>query len=200
MVVADKDSKSVDEAKVAADAAKVAADEATVAAGDATVAAELTAEERQNVALHSIKNHAMTAMGIGMIPVPVLDLVALTGVQLNLLRKLGDLYGLKLSDQLGKKLIGSLLSGYFPLAVAAPVASVLKFIPGVGMAAGVLAQSTLAGATTYAVGKLFMRHFESGGDFLDFRAAEMGKRLREEVQEGKEFLKKHATRRESSAV
>jgi uncharacterized protein (DUF697 family) len=175
-------------------------DNAADSVDENTVSTELTVVERQNLALHSIKNHAMTAMGIGIIPVPALDLIALSAVQLNLLRKLGDLYGLKLSDQVGRKLIASLLSGYVPLAVAAPVASVLKFVPGVGMAAGVLAQSTLAGATTYAVGKLFLRHFESGGDFLDFKSAEMGKRLREEVQEGKEFLKKSVTGRKSSTV
>jgi uncharacterized protein (DUF697 family) len=156
--------------------------------------------ERRNLAMHAIKNHAMTAMGIGILPIPGLDLIALGGVQLNLLRKLGDLYGLKLSDQVGKKLLGALLSGYLPLAIAAPAASLLKFIPGVGVAAGVLAQSSLAGATTYGIGKLFLQHFESGGDFLTFKPAEMRKKLREEVQEGKDFIKKHMPGRKSAAV
>lgn len=159
-------------------------------AADAAVveADALTPEERQNEALHTIKNHTITAMGIGILPAPGLDLLALTGVQLNLLRKLGEMYGYKLSDETGKKLLGSLLSGYLPLAIAAPAASLLKFIPGVGIAAGVLAQSTLAGATTYAVGKLFMEHFESGGSFLNFKAT--SQKLRQKVAEGKEFVKK----------
>ena len=55
------------------------------------VEAPLAPGERRNLALHSIKNHTMTAMGIGILPVPGLDLIALGGVQLNLLRKLGDL-------------------------------------------------------------------------------------------------------------
>lgn len=164
-------------------------------ADTATEDAPLTPAERHNEALHSIKNHAMTAMGIGILPMPGVDLVALTGVQLNLLRRLGDLYGHKLSDQVGRKLLGALLSGYLPLAVAAPVASVLKLVPGVGAMAGVLAQSTLAGAFTYAVGKLFLQHFESGGTFLDFNPAEVGAKLREQVQEGKEFLKRKSTRK-----
>ncbi len=156
------------------------------------VAEVVSPEERQNEALHTIKNHTITAMGVGILPAPGLDLIALSGVQLNLLRKLGALYGYKLSDETGKKLLGSLLGGYLPLVIAAPVASILKFIPGVGIAAGVLAQSTVAGATTYAVGKLFLQHFESGGDFLNFKPSEMGQKLREQVEEGKEFIKKHA--------
>lgn len=161
---------------------------------------QLTSAERQNEALHSIKNHAMTAMGVGILPVPGLDLIALTGVQLSLLRKIGALYGLSLSDETGKKLLGSVLGGYLPLAIAGPVGSVLKFIPGVGIAAGVLAQSALAGATTYAVGKLFLQHFESGGTFLDVNAKDMGAKLKQQVQEGKEFLQKHAPGRKTDAV
>lgn len=168
-------------------------------ADTATAVAEtpVSPEERQNLALHTIKNHTITAMGIGILPVPGVDLLALTGVQLNLLRKVGALYGFKLTDEKGKKLLGALLSGYLPLAIAAPVASLLKFIPGVGMAAGALSQSTLAGATTYAVGKLFLQHFESGGDFLDFKPSEMGKKLREQVEEGKDFIKKHVPGRKA---
>lgn len=153
----------------------------------------LTPEERQYEAQHTIKNHAITAMGIGILPVPGVDLVALTGVQLNLLRKLGNLYGLKLSDEVGKKLLASLLSGYLPLAIAAPIASVLKLIPGIGIAAGVLAQSTLAGATTYAVGKLFLEHFESGGNFLNFKTT--NQKLRQKIAEGKDFVKQQTMSR-----
>jgi uncharacterized protein (DUF697 family) len=152
--------------------------------------AERSPAERQNEAMHTIKNHAMTAMGVGILPVPGLDLIALTGVQLSLLRKIGGLYGFTLSDETGKKLLGSVLGGYLPLVIAGPVSSVLKFIPGVGIAAGVLAQSTLAGATTYAVGKLFLQHFETGGNFFNVKTKEMGQKLKQQVQEGKDFLKK----------
>ena len=148
--------------------------DAAVASAE-TADAPLTPQERQNEALHTIKNHVITAMGIGILPVPGLDLIALTGVQLSLLRKVGRLYGHSLSDETGKK----------------PLASLLKFIPGVGIAAGVLAQSTLAGATTYAVGKLFMQHFETGGTFLDVKVSDMSSKLKQQVEEGKAFVQKN---------
>lgn len=163
-------------------------------------AAKLTPAEVENEALHSIKNHAMTAMGVGILPIPGLDLIALTGVQLSLLRKIGGLYGFTLSDERGKKLLGAVLSGYLPLMIAGPVSSVLKFIPGVGIAAGVLAQSTLAGASTYAIGKLFLQHFASGGTLLDVDTKEMGQKLKQHIQEGKDFLKKHAPGAKKDAV
>ena len=168
--------------------------DATIAA--TSVAAEaadpsLNQQERKNDSLHTIKNHVIAAMGIGILPVPGLDLIALTGVQLSLLRKVGRLYGHSLTDEAGKKLLGALLGGYLPLVVTAPLASLLKFIPGVGVAAGVLAQSTLAGATTYAVGKLFAQHFESGGTFLDVKLSDMSSKFKQQVEEGKAFVQKN---------
>jgi len=162
-------------------------------AGGAATECHVTKAERCNEALHTIKNHAMAAMGIGILPAPGLDLLALTAVQLDLLRKLSGLYDVSFSNEAGKKVLGALLGSYLPLAVAAPIASVLKFIPGVGIAAGALAQSATAGATTYAVGKLFVQHFESGGTFLNFEPSEWKNKFHHHVQEGKDFLKKQTT-------
>ncbi len=164
-----------------------------------TTVAPVAHVDRSNEALHVIKNHAITAMGVGILPTPGLDLIALTAVQLNLLRKLGNLYGQSFSEEAGKKFIGALVGGYLPLAVVAPVASILKFIPGVGVAAGVLAQSVSAGASTYAIGKIFSQHFETGGSFLNFEPAKVQAKFREQVQEGKDFIKKRTSSKTETA-
>ncbi len=159
----------------------------------------LTAVETENLALHTIKNHAITAMGIGMLPAPGVDLVALTVVQLNLMRKLGDLYGQQMTDNAGKKVLSALLAGYLPMAVAAPAASLLKFIPGVGTAAGVLAQSSIAGATTYGIGKVIFNHLSQGGTFNNI-GKETLKDLGDEAREGKDFIKSHLASGKSKAA
>lgn len=167
-------------------------EEAAVATetGLETNAAEAVLKERERQsAENTVKNHAITAMGVGILPIPGLDLLALTTVQLSLLRKLSELYGFTLTDELGRKLLSAVLGGYLPLVIAGPAGSILKFVPGIGIAAGVLAQSTLAGATTYAVGKLFIEHFETGGTLLDVKPTEMAKKLKKAVQEGKAMLK-----------
>lgn len=166
------------------------AHEAEAGPGTDVVDEHLTVRERRSAALRLITNHAITASAVGMVPIPGLDLVALSTVQLNLLRKLSELHGFTLTDELGKKLLTAVLGSYLPLTIATPAASILKFIPGVGMAAGVLAQSTLAGATTYAVGKLFLEHFETGGTVLDVNPAEMARKLKKAVEEGKTALKR----------
>ncbi len=193
--------KSTD--KVEAPVDPVAPAVAAPAAAESTISADtavlVTKAERDSEVLNSIKNHTIAAMGIGILPVPGVDLLALTAVQLNMLRKLGSLYGKDFSDEIAKKLLGALLAGYLPLALVAPVASMLKFIPGVGSAAGVLAQSATAGTTTYAVGKVFADHFEKGGDLLNFKPAEMRDMLRKQIEEGKAFIKRHTSKKAEAA-
>ena len=155
---------------------------------EATVLPEPTFEERmaRNDAL--VRKHALAAAGVGLIPLPAIDFIALTGLQANLLRKLSAAYDIPFSEELGKKLVGSLVSGYAPVALAMPVASLLKSVPLIGQTAGVLAMSIVAGASTYAIGKVFVQHFESGGTFLNFDPAAVREYFREQFREGREYV------------
>lgn len=139
-----------------------------------------------------IKNHAFTAAGVGLIPLPVVDFVALTAIQANLLRKLSAFYNVPFTEEIGKKVIGALVGGYAPVAFALPVASLVKMIPIIGQTAGVLAMSAIAGASTYATGKVFVQHFESGGTFLNFNPAAVSEYYKEQFQEGREVVGKTA--------
>lgn len=152
------------------------------------VAPEPTFDERiaRNDAL--VRKHALAAAGVGLIPLPAVDFLALTGVQANLLRKLSAAYDVPFSEELGKKLVGSLVGGYAPVALAMPVASLLKSVPLIGQTTGVLAMSIVAGASTYAIGKVFVQHFESGGTFLNFDPAAVREYFREQFREGREFV------------
>ncbi len=115
-----------------------------------------------------IRNHVLGSMGVGLIPFPVLDIVAMAGVQLNMLRRLAERYNIPFSKDMGKHLIASLLGGGLPMSVGGTLASFIKSIPLIGQVGGALTMPAVTGATTYAVGKVFIQHFESGGTFLDF--------------------------------
>src|SRR5512134_3725407 len=60
---------------------------------------------------NTIKNHAFGAMGVGLIPLPAADFVALTALQVNLLRKLSRFYGVAFSEDVGKKVVAALIGG-----------------------------------------------------------------------------------------
>ncbi len=157
--------------------------------------AELTLTERKKNVDSLIKNHMLTGMGIGLIPIPMFDFIALTGVQLNLLNKLSNVYGVEFSQDRGKKIIASLVSGALPLPLATYAMSFLKMIPLVGQTVGMLSMPVMAGGATYALGKVFVQHFESGGTFLDFDPDSVKIYFAEQFKEGKlnaEILKKES--------
>jgi uncharacterized protein (DUF697 family) len=136
-----------------------------------------------------LRKHAIGAVAIGLIPMPGVDFVALTALQLNLLRKLSAEYGVPFTEDIGKKAVGSLVASYTPVALAMPVASLLKAVPILGQALGGLAMSAVSGASTYAVGKVFIQHFESGGTFLNFDPVAVREYYRTQFQKGQEIVK-----------
>lgn len=115
-----------------------------------------------------LRNHVLGSMGVGLIPIPLVDLVALTGVQLNMLRKLAKAYNIPFAQDKVKNLLASLIGGGIPVTFSNAVASLIKSVPVIGQTTGAVAMPILAGATTYAVGRVFVQHFASGGTFLNF--------------------------------
>lgn len=116
-----------------------------------------------------VKKYMMISIAVGLIPVPLIDVAGLTGVQLHMLSRLSNIYDVQFSDELAASLVGSLLgAGGSVLASKASSRLILRVIPVVGWAAGVVTTSVFAGASTFAVGKVFTQHFASGGTFLTF--------------------------------
>ena len=134
-----------------------------------------------------IRHHVWSAMALGLIPLPFIDLAAVTAVQLNLLRKLAQEYGIKFFDEKGKNIVSALVGGAIP-ATAGPTlgASLSKLIPGLGQTFGVITLPILAGATTYAVGKVFIQHFASGGTFLTFDPEKVKAYYEDMLKEGQQ--------------
>ncbi|MCP4691387.1 MAG: DUF697 domain-containing protein [Desulfobacterales bacterium] len=136
----------------------------------------------------TIRNHALASMGVCLIPFPAVDLVGLTGVQLNLVRNLAKGYRIKFNDSKVKHLVSSLVGTGSSIPFATIVASAAKFIPIVGHAMASVAMPISAGATTYAVGKVFLQHFASGGTFLTFNPDKVRAYYAEMLEKGKTEL------------
>ncbi|QEP43912.1 DUF697 domain-containing protein [Ectothiorhodospiraceae bacterium BW-2] len=145
-----------------------------------------TAEERSAAADKIVRNYTMAAMAPALIPVPGLDLALITSVQLKMLHSLSNEYEVKFSKHLGKEAVASLMGSILPLATTSTVASFVKVVPLVGQAAGTLSLMTLSAAATYAVGKVFIQHFESGGTFLTFDPEAVRDHFAQEFEKGKD--------------
>ncbi len=155
---------------------------------DEVVATPNTPAERLALANKTVRNYSIAAMAPALVPVPFLDLALVTSVQLKMLHSLSNIYGVKFSKNLGKEAITSLMGGIAPLAIQPAAASLVKIIPIVGQAAGTLSMVTLSGASTYAVGKVFIQHFESGGTFLTFDPEKVRNYFATELEEGKKVV------------
>jgi uncharacterized protein (DUF697 family) len=132
-----------------------------------------------------IREHVIWSCGAGLVPVPVVDFIAVTAIQLDLIRQLCTLHGVSYEEGTGKVWVGALTGG----ALARIGASAIKAIPGVGSLIGGLSMSIASGASTYAVGKVINRHFENGGTMSNFNVDEAKARYEGEYEEGKRVAK-----------
>ena len=144
-----------------------------------------TLDRDQRVEKHA-RNHILTAMGIGLFPLPIIDMVALVGVQLDMIRTISSEYGIPFRRDLGKSIITTLLGGFIPVALGGTLASLIKCIPLIGQSTGAITMPVVAGASTYAIYKVFVQHFESGGTFLDMDPAKVKDYFAEQFNKGKQ--------------
>lgn len=152
-----------------ADQESAAADAAADATATTPEVNATTAEERHAAAEHLVRNFALGGMAVGLVPIPLLDLAGLVAVQLKMLHGLARLYDIEFHADLGRSAVASLVGGVLPTAAAPALAfSLSKVIPLSGQLLGAGAQTLLAGAATYAIGKVFIQHFAAGGTFLTF--------------------------------
>ncbi len=146
----------------------------------------VTDRSRLDSANDLVKKWMWWTMGAGLIPVPFVDLAAVSGVQLKMLSDLSELYGIKFSENKGKSIISALLGSIVPNSLAGgSVGCILKMIPFFGTVLGGVSMSLFSGAATYAIGKVFIQHFESGGTFLDFDPVKVRDYFNSKFEEGK---------------
>ena len=104
-----------------------------------------------------IREHVAGSVAAAAIPIPLVDLVAVTAVQLSLLRKLGRLYG----ANVGIGLQGAAAVGLLGAALPRVAASALKILPGIGWIGGTMAQAALSSAATWALANALRDRLET---------------------------------------
>lgn len=163
-------------------ATEEASDETVVV--DATPAEHPTAGRQQRLDKLS-RNHIAAAMGVGLIPIPLVDVLALMGVQLDLIKKLAAEYDIPFERDRGKSIVTSLVGGLLTMELGLSLSSLIKCIPLIGQTTGAVTMPIMAGGATYAIHKVFVQHFESGGTFLDLDPAKVKTYFSEQFTKGK---------------
>jgi len=130
-----------------------------------------------------VQKHVLWSMGMGAIPIPFLDTIAVSAMQYEMLKQVSNLYGFEMSENMGKSLISMLAGG----TLVRMGASAVKTIPIIGSFLGGGAMVVLSGASTYAIGSVFVQHFESGGDLFDIDTEKFKNFYKEKFEQGKEY-------------
>ncbi len=127
-----------------------------------------TATARHERASAIVKRYATASAAAGLVPVPWLDMAAISGVQMAMIGALAKEYDQPFEEEA----FAAVLSSVGGASAAGWAArgwgrSLLKAIPGVGSWIAALSMPAFASAMTCAVGTAFINHFESGGPRSD---------------------------------
>ncbi len=136
-----------------------------------------------------IQNHSWFSAVPGFLAIPILDIAAITAVQLDMVRQLCKVYQVNYSEQKGKSIVTALISSALGRIPGYAVNSIAKAIPGIGWVLGGISLAFFARASTYATGMVFKSHFEEGGTLNDMNPQNFGKFYQEQFENAKEALK-----------
>jgi len=125
--------------------------------------------------------HVGAAMAAAAAPVPLVDIVAVTAIQVALVRRLARRYGVQYDAVLGRAAVLAVAGA----SLARLGASAVKAIPGGGSLLGSATQAALSGASTYALGEVYREHFARSGSLDAFDGEALRSRYREAVERGR---------------
>jgi uncharacterized protein (DUF697 family) len=107
-------------------------------------------------AMPHILGYSLLAATAGAVPIPLVDLILLSGIQTRMVYHLADLYGQPMT---GKRFLEIAASLGLGMLVRQAGRELLKLIPFVGPVVGSVAAGALAGASTFALGKAFCYYY-----------------------------------------
>jgi uncharacterized protein (DUF697 family) len=146
---------------------------------------KMNLNDREEKSEKVIETAVAWSMGAGLLPIPIADLVAVTAVQVDMIRQMTKIYELEFSEGNLKTWI-STLSGSVLSKLGAEA---IKLIPGVGQVIGGVTMAIFSGASTYAIGQVFLKHFEEGGTLKDFDTDKFKSFYEEQFEKGKDLAK-----------
>jgi uncharacterized protein (DUF697 family) len=152
--------------------------------------------EKRNEAEKIVKTHVIWAIGAGFVPIPILDIAAVTLIQLDMLKQLCRLYEVDYLESKGKATLSTVTGSTF----ARIGASAIKAIPGIGTILGSVSMPILSGASTYAIAQAVILHFDSEGDLFNLNIETFKQVYKDHLQKGKEYASKlHKERQTAKA-
>jgi len=145
----------------------------------------MTAKTLRQEADEIISNHVWFSTVPGFLPIPIVDMIGITAVQLDMIKQLCRLYEKEYNEQRGKAIVTSITTSLMGRVSGYALRSALKRIPVVGWIAGGVSLSLFAASSTYSVGQVFKEHFDEGGTLKDLNPESFRKFYQQQFEEWK---------------
>jgi uncharacterized protein (DUF697 family) len=117
------------------------------------------------------------------VPNTVLEYVVISGMQVRMLQEVSRVYGVPFKADAVKVIVGSILGGGIAYFLSDFYSSWVRSIPVVGKPISFLTEPAIAYVTTYAVGLVFLEHFERNGSFQNIDLESIKKSIKEKVNQ-----------------
>ncbi|MGB1014192.1 MAG: DUF697 domain-containing protein [Nannocystaceae bacterium] len=122
------------------------------------------------------------AFAWGLFPAPLVDVAAVSTLQLRMIRDLANLYGIPYKRSVARSIVVTLVGGFLPTTLGSIFAySIVKRISWFGPLVGAAVIPSSVGGATRLIGILMTQHFELGGTLEDFDLQTIPKGLRRHV-------------------
>jgi uncharacterized protein (DUF697 family) len=132
-----------------------------------------------------INRYTLVAAGVGVLPSPTINSVGIAAMELVMIDDLARTYNFPFPTKLAAlKILVSVIGSIGPVYFALKSKAAVSAIPLVGHLIASSIYSLTGAISVYAVGKLFQRHFESGGTLLSKDNRFLKKAFKEEYEKG----------------
>jgi uncharacterized protein (DUF697 family) len=172
--------------------------------GILTDSKEEIVEVATDVPMSIVKRNMIWSGGAGFLPIPMVEFIAISAVQVKLIKELSDHYDVPFRKDLAKKIVISLIGGLGGVTIGqALAASSLRAVPVLGPVIAAISLPAMSAGAAYAVGKVFIAHYETGGTLLSFNPDEMRDYFKSMYDEGVKKagnLRKKATGKKTAAA
>ena len=136
--------------------------------------------------LELIVEYAKKAAKAAAIPLPIGDIMAVTDVQMSMLKEISTRKSVPFSSSAANAVI----TGLAPIQSSwSTVSSAIKFFPYLGTVAGMVSGAYAHAVTTYAIGYTILDHFNAGGNLTNFVASKYKSKYDAHYKVGQEMLK-----------
>ncbi|MBF0398767.1 MAG: DUF697 domain-containing protein [Desulfobacterales bacterium] len=144
-------------------------------------------ERKKRADIIIIDNMLWSGLG-GIIPLPFIDIASVAIIQLKMINELCCEYKIDFSENIKKSIIISTITGVMTDFLGKSTFRLISSMFGVfGTTAESLTTGFWGAAATYAIGKVFVKHFESGGTLINFNFFEYKDYYKEKLKEAKNY-------------